>query len=78
MARDRVREKVAKPPRGAGKLGPRRPTVDVGTDWEDPDDGSGAAGVREPRRPLPTPLSAAGEMPVPEPPTYLKLADARY
>jgi hypothetical protein len=52
--------------------------VDVGIDWEDPDDGAGAAGVREPRHPLPTPLSAAGEMPIPEPPPYLKLADARY
>jgi hypothetical protein len=52
--------------------------VDVGTDfWEDPDDGAGSAGVREPRRPLPTPLSAAGELPEPELFTYLKLADAR-
>jgi hypothetical protein len=45
---------------------------------DDPDDAAGAAGVREPRRPLPNPLSAAGEAPVPEPFTYLKLADARH
>lgn len=43
---------------------------------DDPDDGAGTAGVREPRRPLPTPLSAAAELPEPEPFTYLKLSDA--
>jgi hypothetical protein len=79
MARGRARETQQKPAKRSTKLGPRRPTVDVGTDfWDDPDDGAGSAGVREPRRPLPTPLSAAGELPEPEPFTYLKLADARY
>jgi hypothetical protein len=50
----------------------------VGTDWDDEDGDAGSAGVREPRRPLPPgPLSAAAELPPPEPPTYLRLADAR-
>jgi len=79
MARRRAHAKQEKPPGRSTKLAPRRPTVDVGTDfWEDPDDDAGAAGVREPRRPVPTPLSAAGELPEPEPFTYLKLADARH
>ena len=58
-------------------LGPRRPAVGTGIP-DDPDDGAGAAGVREPRRPVPNPLSAAGAAPEPEPFTYLKLADARH
>lgn len=58
-------------------LGPRRPAVGTGFP-DDPDDAAGTAGVREPRRPLPNPLSAAAELPPPEPFTYLKLADARH
>jgi hypothetical protein len=52
--------------------------VGTGIAGDDPDDGAGTAGVREPRRPLPNPLSAAEALPEPEPPVYLKLADARH
>ncbi|HEU5474393.1 MAG TPA: hypothetical protein VFV67_27415 [Actinophytocola sp.] len=65
---------------GRSELGPRRDPVyaDDVDPWGDEDPGPGPAGVREPRRPKPNgPLSAAGELPVPEPPTYLRLADAR-
>lgn len=64
------------------ELLPKRPSVaaDGGPDpWDDdPGFDDGSAGVREPRRPKPPgPLSAAAELPEPEPPTYLTLSDAR-
>jgi hypothetical protein len=76
MAKGRATQK---PPGRRGILPPKRPTVTaVGTDDLDDDGDAGSAGVREPRRPLPPgPLSAAAELPPPEPPTYLRLADAR-
>jgi len=78
----RIRRDTEKSGPGRSELGPRRPDVVVGGEqwWFDDDDGpTGSAGMREPRRPLPPgPLSAAGERPIPEPPMYLKLADARH
>jgi hypothetical protein len=76
MAWNVVREFRHKPPGRSTTLGPRRPTVGTGFP-DDPDDAAGTAGVREPRRPLPNPLSAAAELPEPEPFTYVTLADAR-
>jgi hypothetical protein len=85
MGRGRERAKQQKPAGRSTTLGPRRPSVDWGPaeDWGPDESGfgddAGSAGVREPRRPLPSgPLSAAGTLPEPEPPTYLKLADARH
>jgi hypothetical protein len=62
------------------ELRPKRPEVLADGEWFDDDDGdAGSAGVREPRRPMPPgPLSGAAELPEPEPPTYLRLADARH
>jgi hypothetical protein len=40
--------------------------------------GDGSAGVREPRNPLPKPVSGAGERPQPEPPLVAVLPDPRY
>jgi hypothetical protein len=63
---------------GRAPLPPKRPTVGVDTGLWDDDEFGGAAGVREPRRPLPLgPMSGAGELPLPEPPVHLRLADAR-
>ncbi|OLF18758.1 hypothetical protein [Actinophytocola xanthii] len=62
---------------------PRLERVPVGTRDFDPggtdiggDDGG--AGVREPRRPMPSgPLTDAAELPVPPPPTTIVLPDPR-
>ena len=81
-------EKVAgRPGRGRGRLGSRRRPVpaDGPGSLADPrfgngddDDLGGSAGVREPRQPKPLgPMSGAGEMPIPQPPTYLVLSDPR-
>jgi hypothetical protein len=62
---------------GSEALGPRRRAVPADGDWFDDEGEAGSAGVREPRRPKPVGPSMAAEMPEPEPPTYVKLADAR-
>jgi len=47
-------------------------------DWDDPDDPGGSAGVREPRRPLPSgPMSGSGALPEPTPFVAVTLSDAR-
>jgi hypothetical protein len=46
--------------------------------FDDDEGEGGSAGVREPRRPKPLgPMSGAGELPTPEPPTYLVMSDPR-
>jgi hypothetical protein len=81
MARERAEQS---PPGRRDWLRPKRPSVPADpsglTDrWFEDDDGEGgSAGVREPRRPKPHgPLSAAGELPLPQPPICLTLSDAR-
>jgi hypothetical protein len=61
----------------------REPALVTGTrDFNPPGHGdgddSGSAGVREPRHPKPLgPMSGAGELPVPVPPTMIALPDPR-
>ena len=47
-------------------------------DRGDGPDGEGSAGVREPRHPKPTPLSSAGERPMPQQQFAVALPDPRY
>jgi hypothetical protein len=77
-------EPFDRPPGGRGRRGvfrrPARESVswsDFGFDEDDDEDG-GAAGVREPRHPKPFgPMSDAGALPIPEPPTMIALPDPR-
>lgn len=81
MARGRSRPE-RRPGRQERESVVARVTDDVVDDlWrrgDDPDDPPGSAGVREPRRPLPQPLSGAGQAPIPAPPLVATLPDPRY
>jgi hypothetical protein len=78
-------ETFDRPPGGQGRRGvfrrPARESVFADPDfglWDDDEGGEGTAGVREPRDPLPLgPMSDAGALPIPEPPTMIALPDPR-
>ncbi|HEY3610189.1 MAG TPA: hypothetical protein VGL06_22000 [Pseudonocardiaceae bacterium] len=69
-----------KPQRRRGRSRARQPvTADTGAPGDGQPGDDGAAGVREPRRPLPKgPVSGAGALPEPAPPLVLSLPDPRY
>jgi hypothetical protein len=74
-------ENEVKRPRGRrGRSRARQKvTADTGLPGDDQPGDDGAAGVREPRRPLPKgPVPGAGALPMPEPPLVLSLPDPRY
>ncbi|HEX5405314.1 MAG TPA: hypothetical protein VFX16_23800 [Pseudonocardiaceae bacterium] len=52
--------------------------ADTGGRLDDESGDEGSAGVREPRRPLPKPVSGAGVRPEPAPPLVAVLPDPRY
>jgi hypothetical protein len=74
-------ENKVKRPRGRRGRSRARQKIaaDIGWPGDDQPGDDGAAGVREPRRPLPKgPVSGAGALPEPVPPLVLSLPDPRY
>jgi hypothetical protein len=74
----------ARPSGGRGRRGvfrraARESVLAAEQQWFDDEEGDdGAAGVREPRHPKPLgPMSDAGALPIPEPPTMMSLPDPR-
>jgi hypothetical protein len=68
-----------RPPGRRGRSRARQPvTADPGSHDDDQPGDDGSAGVREPRRPLPKPVSGAGVLPDPETPLVASLPDPRY